>query len=225
MFDATSSSGSGAPFSSPRRAPLSTRCAHSWRSPSTRRPGSIASCCRGCSTRPATSSTWPTTLAPSASTGCCSGTRTASIPHRRRRSRSTPIDICRATDLAVVLFVVEHSNLRRLDVHGFPADVLDRLAGIDTIVAVKYELGRQQTMNTYETFTTPAGCRRAPIRPDGVQRPDVGGHLRHAVDGDEQLRVLRVVRPATPRHAPCREDGGGHGASTGEFSRLETLAR
>lgn len=62
------------------------------------------------------------------------------------------VDICRATDLAVVLFVVEHSNLRRLDVRGFPADVLDRLTEVDTIVAVKYEVGRQQTANTYETF-------------------------------------------------------------------------
>lgn len=62
------------------------------------------------------------------------------------------VEICRATDLAVVLFVVEHSNLRRLDVRGFPADVLDRLVEVDTIVAVKYEVGRQQTANTYETF-------------------------------------------------------------------------
>ena len=62
------------------------------------------------------------------------------------------VDICRATDLAVVLFVVEHSNLRRLDVRGFPADVLDRLTEVDTIVAVKYEVGRQQTTSTYETF-------------------------------------------------------------------------
>jgi 4-hydroxy-tetrahydrodipicolinate synthase len=62
------------------------------------------------------------------------------------------VDISRATDLAIVLFVVEHSNLRRLDVRGFPADVLDSLTENDTIVAVKYELGRQQTTNTYETF-------------------------------------------------------------------------
>jgi dihydrodipicolinate synthase/N-acetylneuraminate lyase len=62
------------------------------------------------------------------------------------------VDICGGTDLAVVLFVVEHSNLRRLDVRGFPADVLDRLTEVETIVAVKYEVGRQQTTNTYETF-------------------------------------------------------------------------
>lgn len=62
------------------------------------------------------------------------------------------VEICRATDLAIVLFLVEHSNLRRLDARGFPADVLDRLTEVDTIVAVKYEVGRQQTTNTYETF-------------------------------------------------------------------------
>jgi 4-hydroxy-tetrahydrodipicolinate synthase len=62
------------------------------------------------------------------------------------------VDICTATDLAVVLFVVEHSNLRRLDVRGFPADVLERLTKVDTIVSVKYEVGRQQTTNTYDTF-------------------------------------------------------------------------
>ena len=62
------------------------------------------------------------------------------------------VAICEATDLAVVLFVVEHSNLRRLDVRGFPADVLEQLTKVDTIVAVKYEVGRGQTANTYETF-------------------------------------------------------------------------
>jgi len=62
------------------------------------------------------------------------------------------VDICTGTDLAVVLFVVEHSNLRRLDVRGFPADVLERLTKVDTVVAVKYEVGRQQTTNTYDTF-------------------------------------------------------------------------
>lgn len=61
-------------------------------------------------------------------------------------------DICAATDLAVVLFVVEHSNLRRLDPRGFPIDVLERLTHLDTVVAVKYEVGRQQTTNTYEFF-------------------------------------------------------------------------
>ena len=60
--------------------------------------------------------------------------------------------ICAETDLAVILFVVEHSNLRRLDERGFPADVLERLTAVDTIVAVKYEVGRNQTTNTYECF-------------------------------------------------------------------------
>jgi len=44
------------------------------------------------------------------------------------------------------LFVREHSNLRRLDVRGFPADVPARLTEVDTIVAVKYEDGRQPTV-------------------------------------------------------------------------------
>ena len=61
-------------------------------------------------------------------------------------------EICRATDLAVVLFIVEHSNLRRLDVRGFPAEVLERLVEIDTVVAVKYEVGRHQTAGTWDCF-------------------------------------------------------------------------
>ena len=73
-------------------------------------------------------------------------------PTSPRQVEDYTVDICTATDLAVVLFVVEHSNLRRLDVRGFPADVLERLTKVDTIVAVKYEVGRQQTANTYETF-------------------------------------------------------------------------
>lgn len=73
-------------------------------------------------------------------------------PASARDVEDYTLDICNATDLAVVLFIVEHSNLRRLDVRGFPADVLERLTKVDTIVAVKYEVGRQQTTNTYETF-------------------------------------------------------------------------
>lgn len=66
--------------------------------------------------------------------------------------------ICAATDLAVVLFVVEHSNLRRLDVRGFPIDVLERLSRLDTVVAVKYEVGRQHTTNTYQFFRQMEGA-------------------------------------------------------------------
>lgn len=61
-------------------------------------------------------------------------------------------EVCAATDLAVVLFVVEHSNLRRLDERGFPAGVLARLVEIDTVVAVKYEVGRHQTVGTWDCF-------------------------------------------------------------------------
>jgi len=68
--------------------------------------------------------------------------------------------VCEATDLPVVLFVVAHSNLARLDPRGYPQDVLERLADVDTIVAVKYELGRSHTMRTYECFRR---LERAPI--------------------------------------------------------------
>lgn len=60
--------------------------------------------------------------------------------------------VCEATDLPAVLFVVEHSNLRRLDVRGFPAEALERIVEIDTVVAVKYEVGRRQTVGTWDCF-------------------------------------------------------------------------
>lgn len=60
--------------------------------------------------------------------------------------------VCASTDLPVVLFVVAHSNLGRLDPRGYPQDLLERLAEVETIVAVKYELGRQHTMRTYDCF-------------------------------------------------------------------------
>ncbi len=60
--------------------------------------------------------------------------------------------VCAATDLPVALFVAAHSNLSRLDPRGYPQDLLERLADVDTIVAVKYELGRQHTMRTYDCF-------------------------------------------------------------------------
>ena len=62
-------------------------------------------------------------------------------------------EVCTGTDLAVILFIVEHSNLRRLDVRGFPSEALVRMAGLETVVAVKYEVGREQPTNTWEAFT------------------------------------------------------------------------
>ena len=62
-------------------------------------------------------------------------------------------EVCAGTDLAVILFIVEHSNLRRLDVRGFPSEALVRMAGLETVVAVKYEVGREQPTNTWEAFT------------------------------------------------------------------------
>lgn len=60
--------------------------------------------------------------------------------------------VCSSTDLAVVLFIVEHSNLRRLDPRGFPFEALRRLVDLDTVVAVKYEVGRHQATTTWECF-------------------------------------------------------------------------
>ncbi len=60
--------------------------------------------------------------------------------------------VCEATDLPVVLFIVAHSNLARLDPRGYPQEVLERLVEVDTVVAVKYELGRARTMVTYDCF-------------------------------------------------------------------------
>jgi 4-hydroxy-tetrahydrodipicolinate synthase len=60
--------------------------------------------------------------------------------------------VCEAVDLPVVLFVVAHSNLARLDPRGFPQGALERIVDIDTVVAVKYELGRARTLLTYDCF-------------------------------------------------------------------------
>lgn len=65
--------------------------------------------------------------------------------------------VCEATDLPVVLFVVAHSNLARLDPRGYPQGVLERLVEIDTVVAVKYELGRSRALLTYDCFRRLAG--------------------------------------------------------------------
>lgn len=60
--------------------------------------------------------------------------------------------VCSSIDLPVVLFVVAHSNLARFDPHGYPQEVLERLAHIDTVVAVKYELGRHQPTIAFDAF-------------------------------------------------------------------------
>lgn len=66
-------------------------------------------------------------------------------------------NVAEATDLPIVLFVVAHSNLARFDHRGYPQAVLERLARLDTVVAVKYELGRHQAGVTYDCFSRMRG--------------------------------------------------------------------
>jgi 4-hydroxy-tetrahydrodipicolinate synthase len=143
------------------------------------------------------------------------------------------VEICEATDLAVVLFVVEHSNLRRLDVRGFPADVLDRLTKVDTIVAIKYELGRQQTVNTYETFRRLQDADvllsdpmefNAPMWVDlfGMQWMGTsnyeyyGGYvprllgLLHAGDSERAMEEYWRIQPARDARASTMSSGGAN---------------
>ena len=134
--------------------------------------------------------------------------------------------VCDSTDLPVVLFVVAHSNMARLDPRGYPQEVLERLADVDTIVAVKYELGRNHTMRTYDCFRRLEDAPilladpmefNAPMWVDifdmqwmgtsnyeyyGDRTPRMFAALR-AGDKDEAMRLYWEIQPA--REARSRE--------------------
>jgi len=60
--------------------------------------------------------------------------------------------VCRQTDLAVALFVTVQMNLSRLDTSGYPLPVIRRLAELDNVVAVKYEVGRPGIAGDYQLY-------------------------------------------------------------------------
>jgi 4-hydroxy-tetrahydrodipicolinate synthase len=60
--------------------------------------------------------------------------------------------VCHETDLAVALFVTVQMNLARLDTSGYPLPVIRRLAELDNVVAVKYEVGRPGIAGDYELY-------------------------------------------------------------------------
>lgn len=57
-----------------------------------------------------------------------------------------------ATELAVCLFVTIQMNLLRLDVSGYPMDVILKAAQLPNVVAVKYEVGRPGIAGDYELY-------------------------------------------------------------------------
>ncbi len=60
--------------------------------------------------------------------------------------------LCHDTDLAVALFVTVQMNLARLDTSGYPLSVIRRLAELDNVVAVKYEVGRPGIAGDYQLY-------------------------------------------------------------------------
>lgn len=60
--------------------------------------------------------------------------------------------VCESSDLAVTLFAVPHFNLGRLDPAGFPLQVWRELASLDTVVALKYEVGQPGVVGSLQCF-------------------------------------------------------------------------
>lgn len=61
-------------------------------------------------------------------------------------------DLCDNIDLAVVLFAAHHWNFTRLHSSAFPLEVIRQCAQAESVVAVKYEVGRPGAVGTYECF-------------------------------------------------------------------------
>lgn len=60
--------------------------------------------------------------------------------------------VCSASDLGVILFCAPHFNFKRLDVSGYPLQVWDDLLDLETVVALKYEVGQPGVVGSFEFF-------------------------------------------------------------------------
>lgn len=60
--------------------------------------------------------------------------------------------VCSASDLGVILFCAPHFNFKRLDVSGYPLEVWDELLDLETVVALKYEVGQPGVLGSFECF-------------------------------------------------------------------------
>lgn len=65
--------------------------------------------------------------------------------------------VCEGSDLAVILFCAPHFNFSRLDPSGFPMSCWTELVTLDTVVALKYEVGHPGVVGSYEMFRAFAG--------------------------------------------------------------------
>ncbi|MCY4427952.1 MAG: dihydrodipicolinate synthase family protein [Halieaceae bacterium] len=66
--------------------------------------------------------------------------------------------ICSNVDIGVTLFAAHHFNFDRVDVSGYPTEVMVEAAKTEeNVVAVKYEVGRPGVVGTYECFKALAG--------------------------------------------------------------------
>jgi len=60
--------------------------------------------------------------------------------------------VCMASNLGVILFSAPHYNFKRLHVSGYPMEVWDELLDLDTVVALKYEVGQPGVVGSFECF-------------------------------------------------------------------------
>jgi dihydrodipicolinate synthase/N-acetylneuraminate lyase len=116
---------------------------------------------------------------------------------------------CERVDLGVILFAAHHWNFERIDVSGFPLEVLVRAAAeLPNVVAVKYEVGRPGAVGTYECFKALAGSGvlvsdpfepNAPIWTENFEMPWMGTS-NYEYFGDMVPRTLEAL------HQGRRED-------------------
>ena len=67
--------------------------------------------------------------------------------------------VANGTNLPVCLFVTVQMNLSRLDTSGYPMGVLTRMADLENVVAVKYEVGRPGIAGDYQLWRGLKGKR------------------------------------------------------------------
>ena len=60
--------------------------------------------------------------------------------------------VCAASNLGMILFCAPHYNMARIHPSGFPLDVWDQLLDLETVVALKYEVGQPGVVGSYECF-------------------------------------------------------------------------
>lgn len=137
----------------------------------------------------------------------------------------------RGTDLGIILFAIDFWGFRRLHPSGFPVDALERMAEVETVVALKYECGHpgsggrvqiQKKLGEKILITDPIESN-SPIWVDAYGTPWIGTSyyeyyadrvpryfdLMHQGRWDEAMEIYWSIQPGREAYLAMRSSVAG----------------